>query len=499
MSSNRRSHVSLGLALFAAFILCVASSCTRSPEKPPVRPVAPEKKPPEQKPAAKATVKPGGTEGHLWQTDFEAARKKAKAEKRLLLVDFTGSDWCGWCMKLKGEVFDKQEFKTEAPKQFVLVELDYPRQKELPDELKKQNGELQKRYKIEGYPTILILDSEGEVIAKTGYRPGGPQEYVKHLGGLVDAYHDILKLRADLDKVRGLARAKLLDRLIDAYDKLENDAKELPVWSKEIVGIDADNKAGLRTKHEYRLLMTECATLKEEKKFSEIRAKVARILALPGLTGQQKQNAYFAESESFFLQRDIVGAVAGLEKALAADPASAEAAHIQSLIKQLKPLAVMVQLNADLKKAKGPERAKVLDQLVAAAEKVGQAGSTADADQSIEWSREIVSLDPENKLGLKAKHEFRVLIADAGKRFDERKFGESRAALEKALALPKLTDQQKQEVYVGLGRCCREEKDLKKSLEWLKKALDAAPHSEQAAEIERSIQSVEAEQKKGKA
>ena len=107
----------------------------------------------------------------LWQTDFEAAKSKAKAEKKLLLVDFTGSDWCGWCIKLKGEVFDKESFKTAAPKQFVLVELDFPQQKKLSDELKKQNAELQKRYKVLGFPTILVLDAEGQVVARPVIAP----------------------------------------------------------------------------------------------------------------------------------------------------------------------------------------------------------------------------------------------------------------------------------------------------------------------------------------
>ena len=69
-------------------------------------------------------------------------RARPRPKRKLLLVDFTGSDWCGWCIKLKQEVFDKTEFKTEVPKQFVLVELDFPPSKEIPDELKKQNEQV---------------------------------------------------------------------------------------------------------------------------------------------------------------------------------------------------------------------------------------------------------------------------------------------------------------------------------------------------------------------
>src|SRR5208337_3175139 len=79
------------------------------------------------------------TEG-LWNSNFEAAKAQAKAEKKLLLVNFTGSDWCIWCKKLKGEVFDKNSFQDQAPKRFVLVELDFPDQTILSDEVKAQNA-----------------------------------------------------------------------------------------------------------------------------------------------------------------------------------------------------------------------------------------------------------------------------------------------------------------------------------------------------------------------
>ena len=134
----------------------------------------------------------------LWHTDFEAAKAKAKAEQKLLLVDFTGSDWCGWCIKLKDEVFDKQAFEKEAPKAFVLVELDFPHNKELSEKLKKQNEQLAKQYKIEGFPSILLLDAAGEVVARTGYRPNGPEAYLKHLDQFVTIHKSIVDMRAKL-------------------------------------------------------------------------------------------------------------------------------------------------------------------------------------------------------------------------------------------------------------------------------------------------------------
>lgn len=118
-----------------------------------------------------------------WLTDLEAAKKQAAAEKKDILVDFTGSDWCGWCIRLKKEVFDQPEF-AEASKKFVLVELDFPRGKKQSPELKAKNEALSKQFAIAGFPTILLLDAQGQVYAQTGYQEGGAKQYLAHLGTL---------------------------------------------------------------------------------------------------------------------------------------------------------------------------------------------------------------------------------------------------------------------------------------------------------------------------
>jgi len=120
-----------------------------------------------------------------WLTDYDAAVAKAKAEKKTILLDFTGSDWCGWCIKLDKEVFSQKAFKEYADKNLVPVVLDFPRKKEQSEEIKKQNRELQKKYKIRGYPTIILVNSEGKEIARTGYQRGGAEKYVEHLKTLI--------------------------------------------------------------------------------------------------------------------------------------------------------------------------------------------------------------------------------------------------------------------------------------------------------------------------
>jgi thioredoxin-related protein len=123
-----------------------------------------------------------------WVTDMDAALTTAKTEGKYLLLNFTWSDWCGWCIKLKDEVFSKPEFKEYAEKELIAVELDFPRRKELPAETQEQNRKLADKYGIRGYPTVLVLSPEGEVVARTGYRPGGADAYVKHLTSIVDTH-----------------------------------------------------------------------------------------------------------------------------------------------------------------------------------------------------------------------------------------------------------------------------------------------------------------------
>ena len=116
-----------------------------------------------------------------WQTDLPTALKQAAAENKAVLVDFTGSDWCGWCIKLKREVFDQKEFQAFAQENLVLVEVDFPNSKPQSAALRNANAALAKQFGIEGYPTIFILDANGNRLLKTGYKSGGPKNYISHI------------------------------------------------------------------------------------------------------------------------------------------------------------------------------------------------------------------------------------------------------------------------------------------------------------------------------
>lgn len=123
-----------------------------------------------------------------WETDFAKASAAAKQADKYMLLDFSGSDWCGWCIKLDKEVFSKPEFKAYAEKNLVCVLVDFPRRKTQSAELKKQNESLSRKYGIEGFPTIVLLAPDGALAGQTGYQPGGAGKYVEHLKSLIADY-----------------------------------------------------------------------------------------------------------------------------------------------------------------------------------------------------------------------------------------------------------------------------------------------------------------------
>lgn len=116
-----------------------------------------------------------------WTTSYERGQQEAQANHKLILLDFTGSDWCGWCKLLDQEVFSQPQFKEYANKNLVLVEVDFPRRKKIPDETKSQNVQLARRYQVQGFPTIVVLNGEGQKVGELGYMEGGPSVFIAEL------------------------------------------------------------------------------------------------------------------------------------------------------------------------------------------------------------------------------------------------------------------------------------------------------------------------------
>ena len=238
-----------------------------------------------------------------WHTNFAAAQKLAVEEKKDLLIDFTGSDWCSWCKKLKKEVFDHAAFGEGVKDKFILVELDYPSDKSILDEATiKQNAALKTEFAISGYPTIMLCDAKGRPYAQTGYQKGGPEAYLKHL----DEKRKSRALRdeafAKASKAQGEGRAGFLEEalkvvpegtLATLYKKEFDELKALNGKSDLVTTVNS--ATALRTRREtFRTFFTG-------KDYEGALKHVDSVIAKDKLEGEEKQqllyyklNAYMA-------------------------------------------------------------------------------------------------------------------------------------------------------------------------------------------------------------
>jgi thioredoxin-related protein len=117
-----------------------------------------------------------------WLTDLPQAEAQAKSENKLVLMDFTGSDWCPWCIKMDKETLTQTEFADYAKKNLVLVLVDFPNHKEQSTALKAANKALAKKYGVDGFPTFVEVKPDGtEVTRQVGYLDGGPKAFIAQL------------------------------------------------------------------------------------------------------------------------------------------------------------------------------------------------------------------------------------------------------------------------------------------------------------------------------
>ena len=191
--------------------------------------------------ALTVSIATAGGEG--WMTDFAAAKKKAAAEKKDLLVDFTGSDWCSWCIKLKDEVFKHDAFNKGVADKYILVEIDYPQDSsKMSDATKKQNEALKDTYKIKGYPTIMLMDAQGRPFAQTGYQAGGPENYLTHLETLRSKRIKRDEALAAADKLSGTEKAKALVSVLKELP--EDQLSHYSAITDEIAKLDPEDPSG---------------------------------------------------------------------------------------------------------------------------------------------------------------------------------------------------------------------------------------------------------------
>ncbi len=174
-----------------------------------------------------------------WMTDLEAAKTKAAAENKAILIDFTGSDWCGWCIRIRKEVFDTPRFEAYIKDKFVPVEIDLPQNPKFDAELRKRNQAICNQYNVQGFPTVMVTDARGSV---TGGFVGGILE-PERVEKILDAGHANAKKLDAVQSLSGEAKAKVL---CEVYRSLSEDMQEsAQPMLDEIVKLDPNDATGL--------------------------------------------------------------------------------------------------------------------------------------------------------------------------------------------------------------------------------------------------------------
>jgi len=288
--------------------------------------------------AISATVSPIALAGGKgWSHDYKASMAKAKKENKDMILDFTGSDWCGWCIRLNQEVFSKAEFKNVIPKSFVLVELDFPQKPQNKAKMTKatiaQNNKLKNQFRITGFPTIYLTDQHGKPYARTGYAAGGPKVYNKSLLALQQKRILRDKFLNQAKKAKGLAKAKLLDQAVTAVG--EDLAWAYEDLISQIIKLDNKDKAGLKSKYQLKKQIRKINALAGNRETWDKAIKYCdQILSKKTTNKATRQELLFIKSKIVYYQKGDYLTI--LKAAYNADTKSKSAVFMKSLIKRFE-------------------------------------------------------------------------------------------------------------------------------------------------------------------
>ncbi len=293
--------------------------------------------------------------------DFEAAKKQAAEQNKGILIEFTGSDWCRPCMMLRSKVLNTDEFKNDASKDFVLLELDYPSRKPQTAEVKEANNKLAELYKVGGYPTVVFADKDG--------RPYGFFAGNQSMNAAKDYLANARKKKKIIDEAEAkLAAATTDDERIDAMALIVKQAPKAYAETfygavkKQLLELDKNDRSGL--KDAAAVAAKAKAQLAEANEYLKAqignnRAPENQLKALreypnrDRLLPQVQQELYMSEF-SILVNRldDVDGAIEVLKKAVELDPESSIGARAVRIIHMLEENRekIKAQREADAKR-----------------------------------------------------------------------------------------------------------------------------------------------------
>ncbi len=257
--------------------------------------------------AAAVAVMAAPAFGVEWMTNFDAAKAKAKAEKKLILLEFTGSDWCGHCIAMKKGIFDKPEFDAYAKDKFVCLEVDMPHKPKFSEEQYNHNAAICQEYGITIYPTILVTDHTGELV---GGFFGGRNTHEQVVKPLNEALKAGKKLRKAA-KLTGQERAQaLFDVWVNVPQQFRPHSKAM---REEIIKLDTEHKTGmdneLKAEEQMRQYNAECKVAKGVEGLYAVTKKYAPI-AMP----QNKLDIWGMHAQMLIVNATTVEEVLELKK-----------------------------------------------------------------------------------------------------------------------------------------------------------------------------------------
>ncbi|QQE11494.1 thioredoxin family protein [Planctomycetota bacterium] len=293
--------------------------------------------------SGKAAAKAEAHEGWQVDVDLKDVFKQAKKEGKDVVVNFSGSDWCPPCIKLDETILSQKAFQDRVKDNFVLVNLDYPRQKQQSPEVKAHNDAAARKYGITGYPTLLIFDSEGHQYGKTGYKPVSPEVYAKELNAMHDVRVQKDALLAEASKLSGVERAKKIDEAVEKIG-LENAVTMMSAEIAEIESLDPNDEAGLKSKYAEIVqgikLNEGMESVLMSAQMGDVKGAIKKLDALVAKVKPTKpdvlQQISLVKAQLLMSTGEGDAALAEVQKAIDAAPGSPLSRQLESSLPQIK-------------------------------------------------------------------------------------------------------------------------------------------------------------------